>query len=424
MKIAIVGSGISGMTAAWYLQQQHEVTVFEKNEYWGGHTDTHEIHVENKNVYVDTGFIVFNETNYPVFCDLLKQLDVAYQPSDMSFSVDNRLSRMAYNPSKGKKIFAEMKNFANVKFWKMLLDIKKFYQQGQEIISSKKELHISLEEFLEKGGYSKSFAEEHLYPMAGALWSMTSQEVREIPLHFVLSFFSHHRMLQVKDRPEWKTVTQGSASYIKALREKMHNVEWKAAQVISVERNGNANLTYRYDDKDHTQEFDAVIFACHSDQALEILKQPTQDEIEVIGAFEYSKNKMVLHSDANIMPKNDRLWASWNVGVTEDNQQPHYCITYWMNLLQNLDCKTQFFASLNPNQAIQSDKIWVERDYEHPKYQLKSFLAQQQWEQVNGPQNTYFCGAYWGWGFHEDGAKSGLRVAQQILNQVDKRLAS
>jgi predicted NAD/FAD-binding protein len=419
MRIAIIGSGISGLTTAWLLHEQHEITIFEKNDYFGGHTDTHPVTIDGKNLMVDTGFIVFNEHNYPLFCSMLKSLKVDWQASDMSFSVNNLISKLAYNPSNLCALILNAKNFFKPSFRRMFRDLKRFYDQTRTLDINTVSNNITLEQFLEEYGYSDDFRHEHLYPMCGALWSANTFEVPKLPFKFVLGFFQNHKMLQMTDRPQWLTVKGGSSAYINALKKQM-NVTWYAQGVTSVDRENQDIQIRTTDDLMHT--FDQVIFACHADQALKLMTQPTIAEIDVLSAFSYSPNTMVLHTDGQVMPVKKSNWASWQVRVdksasnTDFINDPTYSFTYWMNALQNIKVKTPVLATLNPNSAIDPRKILVTRHYEHPHFDVGALNAQSQWKEINGVNRSYFCGAYWGWGFHEDGARSAHRVADHLLS--------
>lgn len=417
MRIAIIGSGISGLTAAWLLHEQHEITIFEKNNYFGGHTDTHQVTIDHQKMMVDTGFIVFNEQNYPLFCQMLKALKVEWQTSDMSFSVNNMISKLVYNPSNLSALLLNAKNIFNPSFRRMFRDLKRFYAQTKDIDVNSILHTMTLEQFLQENNYCDDFKQEHLYPMCGALWSANTLEVPLLPLKFVLGFFQNHNMLQMIGRPTWLTVKGGSSAYINALKKQI-KANWLTASVISVDRE-SAEIQIRT--TTHTLPFDQVIFACHADQALKLLTLPSITEKEILGAFRYSQNTMVLHKDDQVMPAKKFNWASWQVRVAASSgpndliNQPTYSFTYWMNALQNLKTKTPVLATLNPNCAIDPRKILVTRHYEHPQFDIAALNAQSQWNVVNGFNRTYFCGAYWGWGFHEDGAHSAHRVANDLI---------
>lgn len=419
MKIAIVGSGISGLYAAWKLSKQHQVTVYEKNNYLGGHTDTHELDIEGAKVAVDSGFIVFNDYNYPLFTDMLKNLGVETQSSDMSFSVNNLVSGLQYNPSKKWSLFARPQNFLNRKFLQMLSDLLRFYDDNKNIDVTDFDPNLSIEDYLDLHKYSREFRYEHLYPMCGALWSAPVEQVGQIPYRFVVSFFQHHRMLQLKERPQWQTVKHGSASYIHAIQQNYPSIEWKFAEVKGVSR---SQETVFIEMTEGQAEYDWVIFASHADDSLSLIRDASWLEREILSQFSYQDNHMVVHRDISIMPKSRLQWASWHVHVTPTSQVQsnesdiHYGFTYWMNNLQNLPCNTQVFSTLNPNMKIKAEDILVERQYRHPVFDTKAIQTQSRWQEINGKNRTSFCGAYWGWGFHEDGARSAARVVEQILH--------
>ncbi len=434
MKIAVIGSGISGMYAAWRLSKTHDVTVFEKNNYFGGHTDTHQLNIDGQKIAVDSGFIVFNAFNYPVFSEMLNQLGVESQHSNMSFSVNNLVSGLQYNPSRKRYLLARPQNFFNASFRVMLKDLIRFYQDNVNCDVSQIDADYTIDDYLNDHGYSQAFRDEHLYPMCGALWSCTGQSVAQIPYQFVIQFFQHHRMLSLKDRPQWQTVRGGSASYIQAIRAQCPSIFWKNVAVNSVKRSADqALLSTSAGDF----VFDWVIFAIHADDTLKILADASELEREILGQFQYQDNHMVVHADTQIMPKQRSQWASWHVHVTANNEHDngkissalndqetnskrqntspiHFAYSYWMNNLQNLKCKTQIFSTLNPNQAIDPKKIFVERHYRHPVFDPAAIATQSRWHEINGKHRSSFCGAYWGWGFHEDGAKSALNVVNAI----------
>ena len=420
MKIAIIGSGISGLYAAWKLSGQHQVTVFEKNIYFGGHTDTHQFQIEGQQVAVDSGFIVFNDFNYPLFSEMLAQLGVEAQSSDMGFSVNNLVTGLQYNPSQKWSLLTRPQNFFNKKFRRMLSDLLRFYSDNKDLSVADYDPELSIEAYLNQNDYSEEFRQEHLYPMCGALWSSPVDQIGKIPYKFVISFFQHHRMLQLKERPQWQTVKGGSATYIRAIQQQCPSIQWKNLAVDGVTRHDNQVLI---DTAEGLQIFDWVIFASHADDSLKLLKDPTALELDVLKNFSYQDNHMVVHHDESIMPKQRSQWASWHVHVTPDQStstpsEPgiHYGFSYWMNKLQNLPCKTQIFSTLNPNMPINPSQILVERHYRHPVFDEKAIKAQSRWQEIQGQNRSSFCGAYWGWGFHEDGARSAARVVEQLTH--------
>ncbi len=381
--------------------------------------------IDEQKLAIDSGFIVFNDYNYPLFSQMLAELGVKAQSSDMGFSVNNQVTGLQYNPSKKISLLSRPQNFLKSNFRAMLSDLFKFYSANKDVIVDDHDTTLSIEDYLNQNGYSEAFRQEHLYPMCGALWSCPIDQVGQIPYKFVVSFFQHHRMLQLKDRPQWQTVKGGSARYVQAIQQQSPNIEFKKLAVISVSRLADQVIVQTERD---TQQFDWVVFASHADDSLKLLNDPTALEQDVLANFSYQDNRMVVHSDLSIMPKHKSQWASWHVHVTADkskfntqNQKPrlHYAFSYWMNKLQNLSCQTQIFATLNPNFKIDPKQILVERDYRHPVFNAQAIAAQRRWSDINGQNRTSFCGAYWGWGFHEDGARS----AAKVVDQLEKHMA-
>ncbi len=415
MRIAIIGTGIAGLTSAWLLHEAHAVTLYEKNDYIGGHTDTHDVRVDGQTLAVDTGFIVFNKHNYPLFCHMLRELGVDWQTSNMSFSVNNLHSKLAYNPSTLGALLLNIQNVLNPRFRRMMRDLWRFYQQTRDINVQRIPHDLTVAAFLDEHQYSADFREEHLYPMCGALWSANHREVAALPLKFVLGFFQNHRMLQITDRPEWLTVRGGSARYVDALRKTL-NVVWENG-AIAVHRTRD-EVTVQT--AQGSACFDYVIFACHADQAMVLLDSMTPVEQRILSAFRFRPNTMVLHTDASVMPQAQSNWASWQVRVATDAQTatPTYSFSYWMNRLQNLPTDTPVLATLNPNAPINPDHILITRQYTHPLFDTAALDAQAEWPQINGRHRSYFCGAYWGWGFHEDGVKSAYRVVEHLRHHL------
>ena len=409
MKIAIVGSGISGVYAAHYLSQQHQVTVFEANPYPGGHTDTHNIVLEEQNYPVDTGFIVFNEHNYHFFCQFLHDLGVTSQPSDMSFSVANALTGLEYNATTMDKLFCQRQNLLSPRFYRMVKDILRFYREAPALLNSTDDV-LTLGEYLQNNRYSEAFIDDHILPMGSALWSGSAELVKQFPVRYFVSFMANHQMLKTSDRPEWRTIVGGSSTYIQAFQRSFQGELRLNTPVTAVSRNNQGVTVKTSSDQ---QQFDRVIFACHSDQALRLLKEPTQNEVEILGAMTFQENEVVLHTDANLMPKHPKAWASWNA-LKFSEHQSRCTVTYYMNLLQNLSAPEPLLVTLNCTDRIDPAKILQTRIYHHPVYSINSLAAQQRREEINGQHSTYYTGAYWGWGFHEDGAKSAQEVIELI----------
>ena len=409
MKIAVIGGGISGMTAAEKLSQHHQVTLFEANRTIGGHADTHSLDIDEKTISVDTGFIVFNPDNYPTFTELLNKYQVNYKDSDMSFAVSNRVSGLEYNASSINKLFIQRKNLINPKFYRMLSDIFRFNKEAKSLLDS--DSNISLGKYLQDNRYSSMFINEHIIPMTCALWSGDTHTIFEFPAKFLVAFMNNHKMLQAFNRPIWKTIEGGSRCYLDAIAEKASFDIKTSSAINSVIRSDN-NITLITQGKSHN--FDKIIFSCHSDQALAMLNNPSAEEHHVLSAIPYQKNIIQLHHDESVLPRNKSSWASWNV-LIDDKSSKQCTVSYYMNLLQSLETQTPVIVSLNMQHLINQRKVWKEVIYHHPVFNGKTIAAQKNKHLIQGKNNSYYCGAYWGWGFHEDGALSGKQAAEQLL---------
>ena len=415
MRIAVVGAGISGLTAAWYLasREQVEVTVFEANDYIGGHTDTHQVEVLGKNWPVDSGFIVFNRLNYPHFCDLLEELGVESQPTEMSFSVHNSSTGLEYNATSLNTLFCQRKNLISPRFYRMLADLLRFYRQAPAVLE-KTDNHQTVGDYLKANNYSDIFIEDHLLPMACALWSGPSESLINMPVRYLVSFMNNHKMLSLTERPQWRVIKGGSRQYVEALLKRFPGKVYTSTPVESIRRVYNGVILSVGGE---AQPFDAVVVACHSDQALKLLSDPSQAETEVLGGIRYQDNLMQLHADESVLPKNPQAWASWNVHISESLAE-RCTVSYHMNTLQNLKAPLEFIVSLNSADRVDPNKVFLQRRYAHPVYTEETLAAQQRWSDISGKQHSYFCGAYWGWGFHEDGVSSALRVVEQLRRAV------
>lgn len=410
MRVAVIGAGISGLTAAWYLNKHYkaDVTVFEANDYIGGHTDTHAIEVLNKNWAVDSGFIVFNRLNYPHFCALLDELEVESQPTEMSFSVHNSRSGLEYNATSLSKLFCQRKNLFSPRFYRMLLDLLRFYRQAPEVLN--RDNMQSLGDYLQQHHYSEVFIQDHILPMACALWSGPSNKLMSMPIRFLVAFMANHKMLSLTGRPQWRVVKGGSQQYIKQLLARFPGEVKTASPVQSLRRAYNGVVLSVANEQ---LPFDAAVFACHSDQALQILSDPTAAETEILGGITYQNNHMQLHADESVLPDNPEAWASWNVHISEALSS-RCTVSYHMNTLQQLDAPVEFIVSLNSADRVDPNKVFVERHYAHPVFDASTLQSQQRWAEISGHKHTFYCGAYWGWGFHEDGVKSALNVVEQF----------
>ena len=408
MKIAIIGTGISGMVAAWYLQREHSITVFEANDYVGGHTHTVTVEKDGRPYAIDTGFIVFNKRTYPNFCKLLDLLGVESQESEMSFSVKCERTGLDYCGTSLNTLFAQRTNLFRPSFLQMLMEILRFNRQSPQLLSEDSS-DISLGDYLDRGHYSETFRENYLIPMGAAIWSTSPSKMLEFPARYFIQFLVNHGLVTLTDRPIWRTIVGGSWRYIDRLTESFRDRIRLNCPVISVRRNeDHVNVT----SASGPEQFDQVVFATHGDQALRLLSDPSAVEREVLTPFVCSKNIAVLHTDASLLPKRRRAWASWNYHLSNSPLDAP-SVTYQMNILQRLSSTEPFCVTLNREDAIRPDKILGRFVYEHPIYSPAAVLSQRRHTEISNLSNrTHFCGAYWGFGFHEDGVKSALVVAK------------
>lgn len=409
MKIAIVGGGISGLYAAHYLSKQHHVTLYEAHNTLGGHTDTHSITIKERNYKIDTGFIVFNEHNYHYFCRFLNDLGVASQPSIMTFSVADALSGIEYNATTLDKLFCQRRNLFRPQFYRMVRDILRFYREAPALLNSSDD-ELTLGDYLDQQHYSQTFIDDHILPMASALWSGPPQIVRNFPARYFVAFMANHQMLKTDNRPQWRTVCGGSSTYVQAFKQSFNGELRLDCPVQAIIRDNNG---ITIETKGDQKYYDKLILACHSDQALGLLQNASDQETEILGAMTFQKNDVVLHTDASLMPKHPKAWASWNA-LKLNEPQTHCTVTYYMNMLQNLEAPEPLLVTLNCTDRIDSEKILKRRSYHHPVYTPASLAAQKRRTEINGVNNTWYAGAYWGWGFHEDGAKSAQEVVDRI----------
>ena len=427
MQIAIIGSGISGLTAAYYLNKNHEIVVYESSPVIGGHTATIDVELEGQKYAVDTGFIVYNDWTYPKFIRLLKQLNVETQTTSMSFSVANDMSGLEYAGSSLSTLFAQRKNLFKPSFWRLLKDIMRFNRQSLEDLESGSiSEDLTLKQYLDDNNYSEAFSTNYLIPMGAAIWSAGVDSMLDFPLLFFVRFFKNHGLLNVTNRPQWRVIKGGSRQYLAPLTNSFLHCIKTNCKITSIARNTDAvTITTAEGDK---AEYDAVIFATHSDQALALLDQPTICEQEILQAIPYQNNEVVLHTDITRLPKSRRAWACWNYRLSADNvandkandraekarQGEMTRLTYNMNLLQGIDSRHTFCVSLNQTELIDPTKILGKFSYSHPVFTLEGIQAQMRWSELAGKNRTWFCGAYWANGFHEDGVVSALRVVEAI----------
>lgn len=416
MKFAVVGSGISGLSMALILSQDHEVILYEVDDRFGGHSNTIEVNYNDKKISVDTGFIVFNKLNYPNLVKLFKFLSVDYQDSDMSLSIDHQKNNIEWSGQDIKTIFAKKKYFGNLKFLFAVLQILIFNFHVKYILNYKNIENISLKEWLKKKFYSKSFLELYLIPMAGAIWSMPKKDVMNYPVRSLFEFFNNHKLLHgKKDRPKWLTVSGGSINYVnKIINFLRANPRVKLLKNNGVKKinrkNGFIEIT---DNEGNTSEVDHIIFSQNPSKVVNILSDIQKNELDILGKFKANKNTAYLHSDESIMPKTKKIWSSWNIFVPKD-EKSHISVTYWMNKLQNINNKTPLFLSLNPAHLPNEGSIFKVIDYEHPVFDSKSITALKFLDEIQGLNNTWYCGAWSGNGFHEDGLNSSLKVANKL----------
>ena len=406
MKLAVIGSGISGLSAAYHFSKNHKVDLFEQDDHFGGHSLTYDIKEEDKVVPVDLGFIVFNEQTYPNLISFFRELDVPFEKSNMSFSVSVKDSNVEYGGSGLNAIFANKKNLLNLKFLKMINEIISFYKKAPSLLTddlSEDTLGI----FLEKSKLSKYFIEYHIIPMVAAIWSMPFEKAKDMPLKLFLNFFINHGLFKLKNRPQWYTVTNRSRAYVNKVLEKISGEvfkNYKVSKILRSENNVRISIGNEYLDYDH------VILASHADQSLKILEEPTSEEDKILKRFSYVSNKAYLHIDENLMPLRKSAWSSWN-SITKDNRT---CITYWLNKLQNLKTSKNYFLTLNPVEQINNNKILKKIDFTHPYFNKENVKLQKDLHKLQGKKRTWFCGSYFGYGFHEDGLKSSIELFRKF----------
>jgi predicted NAD/FAD-binding protein len=410
MRIAVIGSGISGLVAAYLLSEEHEITVFEANDYIGGHTHTIDVPLNGRTYAVDTGFIVFNENTYPNFIKLMQRLGVAAQPSSMSFSVQCHRTGLYFRPSTLNTLFAQRRNMFRPSFYRMLADALRFRREASELIETD-DYSITLQAYLEQKRYSTFFIDNFIIPMGGAIWSANPEKFREFPARYLVEFFNNHGVLNIRNQPQWMVIKGGSRQYIAPLirpfRENIH----VNTPVSSVKRfDDRVEVTTARGD---CGAFDQVVLAVHSDQALKILADPSDRECSILSCIPYQENLTVLHTDTRLMPPKKNVWASWNYHIPE-TEKGRVALTYDMNILQTLDAPKEFLVTLNMPEAIHADKIIRSLVYHHPVYDPKGLTARREQDALNGPNRTYYCGAYWGYGFHEDGVNSALAVCRHF----------
>ncbi|NOH23573.1 NAD(P)/FAD-dependent oxidoreductase [Vibrio europaeus] len=422
MKIAIIGTGISGLTCGYYLHKEHDVTLFEANDYIGGHTATVDVEVEGRSYSVDTGFIVYNDRTYPNFIALMEEIGVEGRPSQMSFSVRNDSNGLEYNGHTVSTLFAQKRNWLNPKFCSFIFEILRFNKEVKEIANQPNMVDLTLGDFLTSRDFSDYFCDNYILPMGAAIWSSTLADMRAFPLPFFARFFLNHGLLDVTNRPQWYVINGGSRAYIKPLTRGFADKIRLNTPVESVVRD-QAGVTLHFNGQ--TERFDQAVFACHSDQALQLLKDSSATEQSVLSNLAYQANEVILHTDESLLPKRKAAWASWNYWLegSEGEQSRAPTLTYNMNILQHIDAPKTFCVSLNSSEQIAQEKILKRFVYHHPVFNQQSIEAQARRDEINGLSRTWFCGAYWYNGFHEDGVRSALDIVRGI-NLLDANLRS
>ncbi len=408
-RIAVIGSGISGLSAAYYLSRRHEVHVFERDNRLGGHTHTVLAESASGPVPVDTGFIVHNDRTYPNFCRLMAELGVETQPSDMSFAVTEPGGAFEYSSRGLSGFFAQKSNWFSVQHYTLLREILRFNREAPKILNDPEAEEMTLGEFLEAGGYSPVFVDRYLIPMAGAVWSMAPEVMPMFPARTLVRFMQNHGMLGINTHPRWKVIRGGSHSYIAPLTARFRNRITAEASIASIERS-DLGVTLQFRDRPALQ-FDEVVFACHGDQILPLLAQPTDTERNVLSGFTTSRNETCLHTDSALLPRRAAARASWNYLLGDRGK---VTVTYHMNRLQSLRTAEDFCVTLNANTAVDPGRVLRKMVYEHPLFTKAAIRAQDRWPEISGKNHTHYCGAYWFYGFHEDGVRSGMRVAEAL----------
>jgi len=409
MRIGIIGSGIAGLAASWLLSREHEVVLFEANDYLGGHTHTHDISDAQGDYAIDTGFIVHNRQNYPLLTRMFEELGVATKPTTMSFSVCNEATGLEYNAATIDTLFCQRRNILSFRFLSMLRDIARFYRLAPALLTQDGD-GPTLENYLALHCFSDTFRDDHLVPMASALWSSPPSDILKIPMGYLVRFMANHHMLSLGSRPQWRIVEGGSRRYVEALRAHWCVDERPNSPVVGVTRE-TGRVEVRT--PNGTEYFDQLVIACHSDQALALLTDADAREREILGALTYQANDTVLHTDTSLLPRSQKAWAAWNVTVQKDRAQG-CTVSYCMNLLQGISAPQTFIVTLNRTHAIDPSKILRRMSYHHPVYTHVSVAAQKRRGEIQGRRRTWFAGAYWGWGFHEDGMRSAVDVAAAL----------
>lgn len=414
MDIAVIGSGISGLACAHYISGEHRVHVFEAHRHIGGHTATVDVELGTRRYAIDTGFIVFNDWTYPGFISLMDELGVSSKPTTMGFSVHDRERGLEYAGSGLGALFAQKRNLFSPRFLAMVRDILKFNRSAvSDLDAGRISADATLGDYLDEKGYSDGFRQDYLVPMASAIWSADWDSIEAFPLHFFLRFFRNHGLLSITDRPQWRVIEGGSREYLRPLCQRFESRIHTDCPVAGIQRGEDAVMLHFADGE--SRSFDQVVIATHSDQALAMLGDAAPAEREILGALPYQANEVVLHTDTRLLPTRPVTWSSWNYRLGVDEGRA--VVTYNMNILQGLTAPETFCVTLNHSSAINPNKILGRFRYDHPVFSREGIAAQERWDEINGARRTWYCGAYWGNGFHEDGVVSARRVADGIAAQ-------
>ncbi len=412
LNIAVVGTGIAGMSAAWLLNQGHRITLYERNDRIGGHSNTVDVATPHGTIPVDTGFIVYNERNYPNLTALFEHLDVPTRDSEMSFAASLDGGDMEYAGTDLNGLLGQRANMVRPRFWRMISDLLRFYREAPAFLDDPVSEEISLGEYLRRGGYSDGFVNDHLFPMGAAIWSTTAPELKDYPAAAFIRFFQSHGLLHLTHRPQWRTVDGGSRQYVSRLTASYRD-RIRFGGVRRVSRVGNKVLVE--DRQGEAQAYDHVVIAAHADEAFRMLADADPVEKRLLGGWRYTHNRAVLHSDPALMPQRRRVWSSWNfLGGQKQGGDGNLCVTYWMNRLQSLDSRQPLFVTLNPVREPAPGTVMGEFEYTHPFFDRAALAAQQQLWSLQGHRRTWYCGSYFGYGFHEDALQAGLAVAEQL----------
>ena len=408
MKIAVIGSGISGLSAAYYLSKKFKVDLYEKEDHFGGHSYTYDIKDNQKILPVDLGFIVFNELTYPNLINFFQELKVPYEKSNMSFAVSVKDTNVEYAGKNLSSIFSNKKNIFNIHFLKMIREIISFYKTAPQLLNNDIQ-NTSLGDYLDQSKISEYFKNYHIIPMVAAIWSIPFSKAKDMPLKLFLNFFINHGLFKLKDRPQWFTVAGRSKSYVSKILPEISGEYYKNYKVKKITRSEN-NVRINIGANDDFVDYDGVVLACHANESLALLAEPSEQEKNILSEFQYVTNNAFLHTDEQLMPKNKLAWSSWNSISKQD--LTNTCVTYWLNLLQNLNTDKNYFLTLNPIQSIEPEKVIKKVIFTHPYFNLKNTNLQKDLKLLQGKNRTWFCGSYFGYGFHEDGLKSALEVVK------------